>query len=102
METKADVENEVVEKLLKNQGLNVICKNAHLTDGDDDGDDDDDDIKLQPSRKRCLSTSILITSSPKKKKKEGQNIIPPKKFLLGGSISDPLNLNSLQNEDINK
>lgn len=26
----------------------------------------------------------------------------PTKFLLGGNINDPLNLNSLQNEDINR
>lgn len=29
-------------------------------------------------------------------------IIPPTKFLLGGNISDPLNLNSLQDEDVNR
>lgn len=30
-----------------------------------------------------------------------ETIIPPTKFLLGGNISDPLNLNSLQNENSN-
>lgn len=28
--------------------------------------------------------------------------VPPTKFLLGGNINDPLNLNSLQDEDINR
>lgn len=93
MATKTEVENEEVDKPLENQDLNAVCKNLQFSN---------DNLKLQSSRKRCVSTSILISSSPKKKKKEGQNIIPPKKFLLGGSISDPLNLNSLQNEDINK
>lgn len=93
MATKTEVENEEVDKPLENQDLNVVHKNLQFSD---------DNLKLQSSRKRCVSTSILISSSPKKKKKECQNIIPPKKFLLGGSISDPLNLNSLQNEDINK
>ncbi|XP_046389888.1 7SK snRNA methylphosphate capping enzyme bin3-like isoform X2 [Ischnura elegans] len=36
----------------------------------------------------------------KRRKKEG--IIPPTKFLLGGNIYDPLNLNSLQDEEINR
>ncbi|KAG8231080.1 hypothetical protein J437_LFUL011048 [Ladona fulva] len=36
----------------------------------------------------------------KRRKKEG--IIPPTKFLLGGNICDPLNLNSLQDEEINR
>lgn len=37
----------------------------------------------------------------KRRKKEG-TIIPPTKFLLGGNIYDPLNLNSLQDEEINR
>ncbi|PNF16503.1 hypothetical protein B7P43_G07788 [Cryptotermes secundus] len=37
----------------------------------------------------------------KRRKKEG-TIIPPTKFLLGGNINDPLNLNSLQDEEINR
>ncbi|XP_029341142.1 7SK snRNA methylphosphate capping enzyme [Acyrthosiphon pisum] len=93
MATKTEVENETIEKPLENQDLNAVCTNLQFCD---------DKIKLYPTRKRCVSTSILISASPKKKKKEDQNIIPPKKFLLGGSMSDPLNLNSLQNEDINK
>ncbi|VVC44728.1 Bin3-type S-adenosyl-L-methionine binding domain,RNA methyltransferase bin3, C-terminal,S-adenosyl-L- [Cinara cedri] len=84
--------NTVGEKPLENQDLNTVCTNLEFSD----------DKRLHPPRKRCLSTSIIISPSPKKKKKDSQNIIPPKKFLLGGSISDPLNLNSLQNEDINK
>lgn len=93
MATKTETENKEVEKPLEIQDLNAVCKNLQFTD---------DNIKLQPTRKRCVSTSIIISPSPKKKKKEGQNIIPPKKFLLGGSISDPLNLNSLQNEEVNR
>lgn len=93
MATKTEVENEEIENPLENQNLNGVCKTIEFSD---------DNMKLQPTRKRCVSTSIIISSSPKKKKKEIQNIIPPKKFLLGGNISDPLNLNSLQNEDINK
>lgn len=37
----------------------------------------------------------------KRRKKEGA-IIPPTKFLLGGNICDPLNLNSMQDEEINR
>ncbi|XP_011496691.1 PREDICTED: probable RNA methyltransferase bin3 [Ceratosolen solmsi marchali] len=37
----------------------------------------------------------------KRRKKEG-GIIPPTKFLLGGNICDPLNLNSMQDEEVNR
>ncbi|XP_077276603.1 7SK snRNA methylphosphate capping enzyme [Temnothorax americanus] len=37
----------------------------------------------------------------RRKNKEGV-IIPPTKFLLGGNICDPLNLNSMQDEEINR
>jgi 7SK snRNA methylphosphate capping enzyme len=37
----------------------------------------------------------------KRRKKEGA-IIPPTKFLLGGNICDPLNLNSMQDEEVNR
>lgn len=84
--------NTASQKPRENQNLNTVCTKIEFSD----------DKGLHPLRKRCLSASILISPSPKKKKKDSQNIIPPKKFLLGGSISDPLNLNSLQNEDINK
>lgn len=36
----------------------------------------------------------------KKRRKDGH--IPPTKFLLGGNICDPLNLGSLQDEEINR
>ncbi|XP_054285435.1 7SK snRNA methylphosphate capping enzyme-like [Macrosteles quadrilineatus] len=39
---------------------------------------------------------------PPYKKRNKDFIIPPTKFLLGGNITDPLNLNSLQDEDINR
>lgn len=91
MATKTETEDKEVDNPLENQNLNTLGLKFP-----------DDNLKLQPTRKRCVSTSILISPSPKKKKKDGQNIIPPKKFLLGGNISDPLNLNSLQDEDINR
>lgn len=41
-----------------------------------------------------------ISSSRKKKKyNRGTTFVPPTKFLLGGNIRDPLNLNGLQGED---
>lgn len=42
---------------------------------------------------RCGSKFFLPDKRPRK-----DIIIPPTKFLLGGNISDPLNLNSLQDE----
>lgn len=39
---------------------------------------------------------------PYKRRKKEDAIIPPTKFLLGGNICDPLNLNSMQDEEINR
>lgn len=39
---------------------------------------------------------------PHKRRKKEDAIIPPTKFLLGGNICDPLNLNSMQDEEINR
>lgn len=86
--------SKVDEKPLETQDLNAVCKNLQFLD---------DNIALPLSRKRRVTAPIIVSTSPKKKKRDVQNIlIPPKKFLLGGNISDPLNLNSLQNEDVNK
>ncbi|GAB1608048.1 7SK snRNA methylphosphate capping enzyme-like [Argonauta hians] len=37
-----------------------------------------------------------------KKRRKGEKIILPTKFLLGGNINDPLNLNSLCDEEVNR
>ncbi|XP_067128540.1 probable RNA methyltransferase Y17G7B.18 [Centruroides vittatus] len=39
---------------------------------------------------------------PPKKRYRGNTIVPPTKFLLGGNINDPLNLESLADEEVNK
>lgn len=38
----------------------------------------------------------------RKKKGGGGDFVPPTKFLLGGNICDPLNLNSMQDEEVNR
>ena len=55
------------------------------------------------SRKRLQSFTGNSKFFPpyKRRKKEGI-IIPPTKFLLGGNICDPLNLNSMQDEEVNR
>lgn len=56
------------------------------------------------SRKRpqsSFSSNGKFFPPYKRRKKEGV-IIPPTKFLLGGNICDPLNLNSMQDEEINR
>lgn len=58
-----------------------------------------DNAKIK--RKR-LHHGKFFTSSYKRRKKEHPVIIPPTKFLLGGNICDPLNLNSLQDEETNR
>ena len=39
---------------------------------------------------------------PHKKRRKDGHVVPPTKFLLGGNICDPLNLGSLQDEEINR
>lgn len=46
----------------------------------------------------CLRSKFFL---PDKRPPRKGNFIPPTKFLLGGNISDPLNLSSLQNEASN-
>lgn len=56
---------------------------------------------FKSSRKR-IHHGKFFTCSYKRRKKEHGVIIPPTKFLLGGNICDPLNLNSLQDEETNR
>jgi len=88
MANNTDVINK---KPPENQELNAVCEDLEFSN---------DNINLHQTRKRCVSSS-LITSPMPKKRKNGFNITS-KQFLLGGTISDPLNLNSLQDENINK
>ncbi|XKL63669.1 hypothetical protein PGB90_006033 [Kerria lacca] len=50
------------------------------------------------------SSNVNINNASKQKKKKFKRagIVPPTKFLLGGNIHDPLNLNGLQEEDEDK
>lgn len=53
-------------------------------------------------KKKRLRHNKFFSTSYKRRKKEHAVIIPPTKFLLGGNICDPLNLNSLQDEETNR
>ncbi|XP_058831693.1 7SK snRNA methylphosphate capping enzyme bin3 [Topomyia yanbarensis] len=53
-------------------------------------------MQVRTKRLQAVSKFFLPDKRPRK-----DCIIPPTKFLLGGNISDPLNLNSLQNESEN-
>lgn len=52
-------------------------------------------------RKRSQSFSGSKLFPPYKKRKK-DNIALPTKFLLGGNYRDPLNLNSFQDEEVNR
>ncbi|KAJ9587552.1 hypothetical protein L9F63_019008, partial [Diploptera punctata] len=58
-------------------------------------------FKFGRKRSQSFSGGGKFFPPYKRRKKEG-TIIPPTKFLLGGNIHDPLNLNSLQDEEINR
>lgn len=57
-------------------------------------------FKFNRKRSQSFTGNGKFFPPYKRRKKEG--IIPPTKFLLGGNIHDPLNLNSMQDEEINK
>lgn len=65
---------------------------------------DDNRYFKQLHRKRPQSSFCSNGKSfpPYKRRKKEGVIIPPTKFLLGGNICDPLNLNSMQDEEINR
>jgi len=59
--------------------------------------------KFMQSQKRRGSFSANDSRRPSfSKRKKKDNIVPPTKFLLGGNITDPLNLGSLEDEEVNR
>ncbi|OWR50394.1 hypothetical protein KGM_213805 [Danaus plexippus plexippus] len=58
--------------------------------------------KFKQSKKRAQSFPSISKFFLPYKRPRKEAFIPPTKFLLGGNISDPLNLNSLQDEDVNR
>lgn len=64
---------------------------------------DNDNRHFKFGRKRSHSfTGGNGKFGPSHKRWKRDFIVPPTKFLLGGNICDPLNLNSLQDEEINR
>lgn len=59
-------------------------------------------MKFKQGRKRIQTVSSISKFFLPHNRPRKDTFIPPTKFLLGGNISDPLNLNSLQDEDINR
>ncbi|XP_015174699.1 PREDICTED: 7SK snRNA methylphosphate capping enzyme-like isoform X1 [Polistes dominula] len=58
-------------------------------------------FKFGRKRLQSFTNNTKFFPPYKRRKKEGV-IIPPTKFLLGGNICDPLNLNSMQDEEVNR
>ncbi|XP_047370893.1 7SK snRNA methylphosphate capping enzyme-like isoform X1 [Vespa velutina] len=58
-------------------------------------------FKFGRKRLQSFTNNTKFFPPYKRRKKEGI-IIPPTKFLLGGNICDPLNLNSMQDEEVNR
>ena len=65
-------------------------------------ENDGRNFKFGRKRSQSFSTGGGKFFPPYKRRKKEGTIIPPTKFLLGGNIYDPLNLNSLQDEEINR
>lgn len=62
----------------------------------------EDNRHIKFNRKRAQSFTGNGKFFPPYKRRKKESIIPPTKFLLGGNICDPLNLNSMQDEEINR
>ncbi|XP_014241803.1 probable RNA methyltransferase bin3 [Cimex lectularius] len=60
---------------------------------------EDGKFKFTKKRSQIFSGGKMF---PPYKKRKKEVHIPPTKFLLGGNIRDPLNLNSFQDEEINR
>ncbi|XP_041977119.1 7SK snRNA methylphosphate capping enzyme bin3-like [Aricia agestis] len=58
--------------------------------------------KFKQSKKRAQSFPSISKFFLPYKRPRKDTFIPPTKFLLGGNISDPLNLNSLKDENVNR
>lgn len=58
--------------------------------------------KFKQCRKRAQSFPTISKFFLPHKRPRKEAFIPPTKFLLGGNISDPLNLNSLKDENVNR
>lgn len=58
--------------------------------------------KFKQCRKRAQSFPTISKFFLPHKRPHKEAFIPPTKFLLGGNISDPLNLNSLKDENVNR
>ncbi|XP_014783515.1 7SK snRNA methylphosphate capping enzyme [Octopus bimaculoides] len=57
---------------------------------------------IHRKRSRFVNRSGAADNYHNKKRRKGEKIILPTKFLLGGNINDPLNLNSLCDEEVNR
>lgn len=76
-------------------GANIECKQQQ---GKNKHSNKNNNSLMLARTKRLQSVSKFFLPDKRPRK---DCIIPPTKFLLGGNISDPLNLNSLQNESEN-
>lgn len=78
---------------VKSENIPAVINKKHKTD---------ESRHFKFSKKRSQSFTGGGKMFPPYKKRKKGNLIPPTKFLLGGNIRDPLNLNSLQDEEVNK
>lgn len=59
-------------------------------------------VHYKAGKRRYSYSSTNDFKSGSKRRRQGEKIILPTKFLLGGNINDPLNLGSLQDEEVNR
>ena len=87
----------------RNENENNMNKARRVSNASQKKHKHEDHRHFKFGRKRLQSfTSNGKFFPPYKRRKKDGGIIPPTKFLLGGNICDPLNLNSMQDEEINR
>lgn len=93
------------EKFDENKSFkdNVKSKTSVMDDKDKQNNNRKNSNKQHHKHNRKRSQVLPGNKSHKRRRIDySRRFIPPTKFLLGGNIHDPLNLNSLQDEEINR
>lgn len=88
----------------KSSKVNAKSKSTAMEDKDKQNNNNKKNSNKQHHKHNRKRSQVMPGSKCHKRRRIDytRRFIPPTKFLLGGNIHDPLNLNSLQDEEINR
>jgi hypothetical protein len=92
------------EKFDDNKNSKVNSKKPVVEEKDKQSNNKKNVSKSYHNKHNRKRSQVMLGSKCHKRRRidYSRRFIPPTKFLLGGNIHDPLNLNSLQDEEINR